>query len=1174
MAPRYPSRLRNSALLGTDVATRNSMQKLEAIPKDAFVKPVKEGKWKALSEKTQDSGQTNGAVCLIQHSPYRILKIAAKGDIAEFEKLYTADHSRLHIRDQRGQGTLHYAASKGRVVVMEFILNHGGDLDARDNKGNTPLHRSVEGMQKVSIEYLVRKGANTTVCNNKYFTPLILAIDLAYVDIVECLLKQERVNPEDPGENGATPLHYCTYKDEYKCAGKLLENGAKLQTKCHNAFYPIHTAAYHASVKTMQVLLDYGEASGYTREKLLKLTDREGNNPLHAAVTSGDLEAVRVCLQAGASAQAQQEEKLTPVHFAASQGALEILDLMFELCGKSMGKAVDMKDSLGMTPLHKASIFNHENVVRCLLDHGADINCEDNLHRTPLMTAAAKSGWNTVRYLIQRGAQVHLKDEQSRNFLHHAIKSGGRLHQFGYDLIINVKNLLNEKDDLGCTPLHYASKEGYLSAIEDLISLGAMLNPKNNERQSPFHFAARYGRYNTCLRLLDSEQGPNIINESDNTGLTALHIAAENGHAKILSLLMQRGAAVHRDFNGNTPLHLAATNGYTHSMRLLLNVHSNLLDCKNKEGGTALHLAAQQGHVSAITLLLSLGTKMSRNAANMTFFDFILDNRHNEAAIAVVTHPRWSEVMCLWSNKYVCTMIGLIQQLPEITIVVLDQCQTYSEHDTKDKQFHITYNFKHLHCPVDPDAKKQSSEDSHMSAVNAMVKFGRVDCLSHPVCVSYLQMKWNGCGMWFHFIYLAMYLVFLGLLTSFAISNPARHHKETTLTPLEAGTNQSYNNFQVNDHIELTVFSKISAYVLLIFCVLSCFKEIGQMLQQKWRYFQYQSNAMEWTLLLTTSLYIAPFLAHKSVHFQYEAGTIAVFISWFNLLHYLQRFDFFGIYVVMFLAILSTLLQVLCVFSILIVAFGLAFYMLMARENSKAYSTPGLSMLRTAMMMLELDYMDSFNLPYVDGNPQTLHFNNLTLFMLVLFVLLMPILLMNLLIGLAVGDIEAVQRDARLKRLAMQVEHHTDLESKLPKRILKMVNKDEYKVYPNRGQQWLMSLLLKMTSSLENGPGQLESYSRGAFVNSSQVYEELSKQKHRMKEISNTLNKQNDLLRLIVQKMDINTSSDYRDEGDCDNEAIENIRGHNSTSGRNWTRNNVIKQTSTINAWKRQVTKS
>lgn len=46
----------------------------------------------------------------------------------------------------------------------------------------------------------------------------------------------------------------------------------------------------------------------------------------------------------------------------------------------------------------------------------------------------------------------------------------------------------------------------------------------------------------------------------------------------------------------------------------------------------------------------------------------------------------------------------------------------------------------------------------------------------------------------------------------------------------------------------------------------------------------------------------------------------------------INRFDFFGIYVVMFLEILRTLLQALSVFSLLIVAFGLSFYLLMRTE--------------------------------------------------------------------------------------------------------------------------------------------------------------------------------------------------------------------------------------------------
>ena len=55
------------------------------------------------------------------------------------------------------------------------------------------------------------------------------------------------------------------------------------------------------------------------------------------------------------------------------------------------------------------------------------------------------------------------------------------------------------------------------------------------------------------------------------------------------------------------------------------------------------------------------------------------------------------------------------------------------------------------------------------------------------------------------------------------------------------------------------------------------------------------------------------------------------------------RFDLFGIYVVMFLEILKTLLQVLCVFSILLIAFGIAFFMLMNKEvmcNSPPFNGP------------------------------------------------------------------------------------------------------------------------------------------------------------------------------------------------------------------------------------------
>lgn len=55
----------------------------------------------------------------------------------------------------------------------------------------------------------------------------------------------------------------------------------------------------------------------------------------------------------------------------------------------------------------------------------------------------------------------------------------------------NLLQLLNEKDITGCSPLHYASREGHVRSLENLIRLGACINLKNNNNESPLHFAAR-----------------------------------------------------------------------------------------------------------------------------------------------------------------------------------------------------------------------------------------------------------------------------------------------------------------------------------------------------------------------------------------------------------------------------------------------------------------------------------------------------------------------------------------------------------------------------------------------------------------------------------------------------------------------------------------------------------
>lgn len=89
-----------------------------------------------------------------------------------------------------------------------------------------------------------------------------------------------------------------------------------------------------------------------------------------------------------------------------------------------------------------------------------------------------------------------------------------------------------------------------------------------------------------------------------------------------------------------------------------------------------------------------------------------------------------------------------------------------------------------------------------------------------------------------------------------------------------------------------------------------------------------------------------------------------------------------------------------------------------------SFSTVPMSLLRTFSMMLgEIDFLGTYIQPFYlqDDEQRSLPFPIPAFLILAVFMVLMPILLMNLLIGLAVGDIESVRRNAQLKRLAMQV---------------------------------------------------------------------------------------------------------------------------------------------------------
>ncbi|KAH8370269.1 hypothetical protein KR093_002845 [Drosophila rubida] len=1139
-------------------------------------------------------------VCLLRDSPYRILRAAESGNLDDFKRLYIADTTRITLKDGKGRTAAHQAAARNRVNILRYICDQRGDFNAKDNAGNTPLHIAVECDAYDALDYLLSIPVDTGVLNEKKQAPVHLATELNKVKSLRVMGQYRSViDIQQGGEHGRTALHLAAIYDHEECARILItEFDACPRRPCNNGYYPIHEAAKNASSKTMEVFFQasthticniyWGEQRGCTREEMISFYDSEGNVPLHSAVHGGDIKAVELCLKSGAKISTQQHDLSTPVHLACAQGAIEIVKLMFEMQPLEKRICLSCTDVQKMTPLHCASMFDHPDIVSYLVNEGAEINALDKEHRSPLLLAASRSGWKTVHLLIRLGASIDVKDAAARNVLHFVIMNGGRLTDFA-EHVANCQTqqqlqlLLNEKDDMGCSPLHYASRDGHIRSLENLIRLGACINLKNNNNESPLHFAARYGRYNTVRQLLDSEKGSFIINESDGAGMTPLHIASQQGHTRVVQLLLNRGALLHRDHSGRNPLQLAAMSGYTETIELLHSVHSHLLDQVDKDGNTALHLATMENKPHAISVLMSMGCKLVYNVLDMSAIDYAIYYKYPEAALAMVTHEeRANEVMALRSDKHPCVTLALIASMPRVFEAVQDKCITKANCKKDSKSFYIRYSFAFLQCPfmfakIDEKTGEpiMTSNPIPLPALNTMVTHGRVELLAHPLSQKYLQMKWNSYGKYFHLANLLIYsifLVFVTIYSSLMMNNIELRASgnETTNKYCQGSWDELTKNLSKDplaaarlrrdscvEHINRTTCILFCAVVIVVYILLNSMREIIQIYQQRLHYLVETVNLISWVLYISALVMIAPTFRPdgqiSTVH--YSAAAIAVFLSWFRLLLFLQRFDQVGIYVVMFLEILQTLIKVLMVFSILIIAFGLAFYILLSKiidsqPNHLSFSNIPMSLLRTFSMMLgELDFVGTYVTTYYR---EQLKVPMTSFLILSVFMVLMPILLMNLLIGLAVGDIESVRRNAQLKRLAMQVVLHTELERKLPHVWLQRVDKMELIEYPNDTKcklGFLDFILRKWFSNPFTDDSAMDAF--GFDNNDDLVNAELERQRRKLRDISRMLEQQHQLVRLIVQKMEIKTEADDVDEGISPNE-LRSVVGLSSAGGNRW----------------------
>ncbi|XP_043922215.1 transient receptor potential cation channel subfamily A member 1-like [Protopterus annectens] len=1102
---------------------------------------------------TYECAENEEEIPLLQQSQ-DIFEFISKGLTDNVKDLVAEDPECLNRLDKLQAMPLHHAAGKGNLQIIKLIINNSSkNLNVTDCNGNTPLHWATEKNQVQSIILLLEEGADPNILNKFLLSPLHIAVQLYYNEAVKVLAAHKSINVNLQGELGNTPLMLACAKDNHKGIEILLDHGALLCRQNRLGHFAIHLASFMGSKKAMEVILKRGLAFGHSFEKHINYLDKSLNSPLHLAVQGGNLEVIKFCIECGAHIDLVQADNSTAVHFAAVQGAIEAVKLMITSY-KGDKDIVNILDGNMQTPLHKAAIFDHQDLAEYLISKGGRIDSIDNENRTPLLLATSCGSWKTVNLLISKGANVKLKDDAGCNVIHLAVLQQGGMKHLNKETMQNnqVRELLSDEDNEGCTPLHYACRQGVPDSVNNILGWKISIYSKSKDKKSPLHFAASYGRINTCRRLLQNITDTRLLNEGDEKGMTPLHLAAQNGHTEVVKLLLRKGALCITDYECWTSLHYAAFGGYTQTMHLLLETDLKLIDRTEDEGNTALHLAAREGHAGAVNLLLSKGAKLMLNKKNLSFFHEAIRNGKKEVVFATIESKRFHEAMRCFrhGSEYRCPVFELIEHLPEAFMLILNKAVQESMVDKRSPHFYTIYDFTYLQCPLKlQQLAKEDKEVEYepLAALNIMVRCSRIELLTHPVCKEYLQMKWVAYGLKAHIINLTIYTLGLVPLTALIVNTNPRAAENATVS-------------MTNPHPWASKMTYLTSTWMIMVFIVSLFgmcKEMVQIIQQRWKYLCDFSNLIDWTISVTSILFVLPLFTDNLYSWQWECGATAVFCSWVNFLLYLQRFENFGIYVVMFWEILRTLLHIALLFFFLVLAFAFTFFALL--NNQTAYSTPYLSLMQTfAMMLGDINYHDSFLIPITE---KKMPYPYMSFAVLILFMLLIPILLMNLLIGLAVGDIAEVQRNASIKRMAMQVSLHTNLERKLPYWYLTQVDQRTKKVYPNRKRvsgplvmlshvvcsgnrfscclsssvEFLEPLLLVFVSFLQwfsmmSESANEQKCSRDSSLSAFEV--ELQKQKYRLKDISAILRKQHELIKLIIQKMEIVTEAEEADEND------------------------------------------